>query len=113
MNTKLTDKQIETLKVLIRGNGFNSAGTLIACDLDQLIERLSYAPSKQSIQFSIRALMKRGLVYRGEHENRRNRRRVLIVPTDLAKTIVTSKILGTVEEPVPTVGVSFPTGLTV
>lgn len=96
---KLSAKQTEILNVVIRGNGYDSTGKLIACDLDQLITRLSYTPSKESMQFSVRAMMKRGLIYRGEHENRRGRRRVLIVPTDLGQKILSYKMLTVIVAP--------------
>ena len=97
----LSTKQSEILSVLIRGNGFTPTGVLVACDLDQLLMRLSYSPTKQSMQFSIRALIRRGLVFRGEHENRRNRKRVLLVPTDLARKVISDRILSviTTKEP--------------
>ena len=53
----LTTKQIELLTTIGRRNPDGAA-----VDLDQLIERLSYQPSKQSIQFSIRALIAHGLM---------------------------------------------------
>lgn len=46
-------------------------------DFDQLLERLTWKPSKESAQFPIRALVKRGLLLKGELEYRRGRRRVM------------------------------------
>jgi DNA-binding MarR family transcriptional regulator len=86
----LSAKQHAILAALLKGNGTDGAGNLIPLDLDQLIESLGYSPSKQSIQFSIRALIKRELIYRGPRVNRRNRKRVLICPTELARQLVTS-----------------------
>lgn len=76
----LTKKQSELIQVIANGN---EDGT--HADLDQVIERLSYNPSKQSIQFSIRALVGKELVTKGGREKRRGRMRVLIVPTEMGK----------------------------
>lgn len=72
----MTDKQIEIMKLVIEGN---EDGSL--CDIDQLCERLSYKPSKESLQFSLRALSKHKMLARGSTEKRRGRRRRLIEPT--------------------------------
>ena len=69
----LTYKQIELLKVV---NAGNPDGT--PTDLDELIERVSYKPTKQSIQFSIRALIAHGLIEKGTTEKRRGRMRAII-----------------------------------
>lgn len=46
-------------------------------DFDQLLEKLSWAPSKESAQFTIRALVKKELIEKGETlELRRGRKRV-------------------------------------
>jgi DNA-binding PadR family transcriptional regulator len=76
----LTQKQIALIQVIAMGN---SDGT--HADLDQVIERCGYNPSKQSIQFSIRALVEKGLVERGSKERRRGRMRVTIIPTHMGK----------------------------
>lgn len=83
----LTAKQIEILGIVIAGNGKADGGRLIPCDLDQIIERLSYKPTKDAIQFSIRNLITKGVIQKAGTEKRRDRRRVLIAPTDLGKSI--------------------------
>lgn len=55
----LTDKQKDIIKTLNLGY---ERGHLL--DLDELLEVLPYKTTKQSIQFSIRALIKKGLVKR-------------------------------------------------
>lgn len=75
----LTDKQTEILRVLCK---LNADGSFV--DLDQLLMRLSYDTSKQSMQFSIRALVSRGLIVKQPCENRRGRSRVVYAPTQLA-----------------------------
>lgn len=69
----LTVKQIELLHVIAAANPDASA-----CDLDQIIERINYETTKASIQFSIRALIKHGLIEKVGSEKRRGRRHVLI-----------------------------------
>ncbi|MCV5296738.1 hypothetical protein OFC42_33710, partial [Escherichia coli] len=61
----LTDKQKDIIKTLNLGY---ERGHLL--DLDELLEVLPYKTTKQSIQFSIRALIKRGLVEKGHTRQR-------------------------------------------
>lgn len=77
---RLTTKQLELIKIIAAGN---PDGTI--ADLDEVMERLSYKPSKESLQFSIRALIAHGLIIKAGSEKRRLRRRVLIGPTELGK----------------------------
>ncbi|EIP1841375.1 hypothetical protein LR934_004766, partial [Salmonella enterica] len=53
----LTDKQKDIIKTINLGH---ERGHLL--DLDELLEVLPYKTTKQSMQFSIRALVKKGLV---------------------------------------------------
>lgn len=53
----LTDKQKDVVKTLFLGHDRDSL-----LDIDELLELLPYKTTKQSIQFSIRALIKKGLV---------------------------------------------------
>lgn len=46
-------------------------------DFDQLLALLSWKPTKESAQFPIRSLVKRGLLEKGELSYRRGRRRVM------------------------------------
>jgi len=50
-------------------------------DFDQLLDLLSWMPSKASSQFTIRAVMKKGLLTKGDLTFRRGRRRVLYTLT--------------------------------
>ena len=75
---RFTDKQREIMSLLIRAN---PDGTFL--DIDQLIESLSYRTSKESLQFSIRTLIKHGMVTKAEREIRRARCRTVLVPTGL------------------------------
>jgi DNA-binding MarR family transcriptional regulator len=84
----LTNKQIEILKVLVAGDGNDVEGRLIPADLDELLDRLGYRTTKASMQFSIRALIKRGLIFKAGMEKRRGRQRVLLSPTEQAKALL-------------------------
>ena len=65
----LTDKQKDIIKTLNLGY---ERGHLL--DLDELLEVLPYKTTKQSIQFSIRALIKKGLVGKGHTRQRSDNR---------------------------------------
>lgn len=61
----LTDKQKDILRTIYLGH---DRGYLL--DLDELLEVLPYKTTKQSMQFSLRALIKKGLVEKGEFRAR-------------------------------------------
>jgi hypothetical protein len=79
----LTIKQIEIMKVVVAG-----ASEGAAVDLDQLLERLTYKTTKESLQFSLRAIERHGLIDRSFAEHRRGRLRRLVRPTDLGRAVV-------------------------
>lgn len=79
----LTLKQIELLNTIGRRNPDGGA-----VDLDQLIERLTYKPTKQSVQFSIRALIAHGLIQKDAPEKRRGRTRTLISLTEQGRVMI-------------------------
>jgi len=87
----LTGKQTLIINVLIAGNGYEN-GKFSPCDLDQLIERLDYHPSKQAIHFSLRKLIKKGMIFKGERVKRRERWRVLILPSKQAREMFSGKL---------------------
>ena len=74
----LTDKQVNMLAVLREGNTDKSL-----VDLDQFMERLTHKPSKESIHFSIRALVNKELIEKAGKEKRRGRLRTLLNITEL------------------------------
>jgi hypothetical protein len=84
--TNLTTKQYKIMVVLCDGNGLDENGNFIPADLDQLLERVSYKTGKDSMQFSIKALIRHGYVKKG-YEKRRNARRVVYTPTKSGKQI--------------------------
>jgi repressor of nif and glnA expression len=73
----LTNKQIELLRVIGAGNDDGSA-----TDLDEILAAVRYETTKQSLQFSIRALIGRGLIEKKGVEKRRGRQRQVIALTE-------------------------------
>lgn len=67
----LTRKQVHILEILMKGD--DDGGLL---DMDTLLEKIAYETSKQSMQFSMRILMNKGLVER-HYELRRSRKRAV------------------------------------
>ena len=64
----------------------NEDGTFV--DLDEVLDRVPYETTKQSIQFSIRALVKKELIEKQEREKRRGRSRVVLGPTELGYSVL-------------------------
>jgi DNA-binding PadR family transcriptional regulator len=81
----LTVKQVELLTVIAKGNG------AAAADLDEILDRIRYETTKQSLQFSIRALIKHGFIEKRGTEKRRGRQRQMIAATDLGLSMVGMK----------------------
>lgn len=79
---RLTHKQIEQMQVISAGNKDGSP-----VDIDEILERLSYKPSKESFQFSLRALIAKELVEKGAREVRRGRERQTIVLTKTGESM--------------------------
>ena len=72
------------MKVVAAGaEGYQTA----AVDLDQLLERLPYATTKESLQFSLRALERHALIDRSFAEHRRGRLRRLVAPTETGRQL--------------------------
>jgi len=80
MKTQLTDKQYKIMVVICDGNGRDDEGGVIPVDMEELLDRLAYKTTKDSMQFSIRALVKNRLITK-DYENRRGARRVVYLPT--------------------------------
>lgn len=76
----LTGKQQEVLCIAAKRNPDGSP-----TDLDEIIERASYKPTKPAIQFTIRALIQHGLMEKAGKEVRRDRMRVLLQATALGQ----------------------------
>ncbi|MDX5412770.1 MAG: hypothetical protein LPK02_06960 [Rhodobacterales bacterium] len=71
----LTRKQVHILELILKGA--EDGGHL---DMDQMLERMQYETSKQSLQCSIRHLEARNLVRR-DYEIRRGRKRAVLCIT--------------------------------
>jgi predicted transcriptional regulator len=84
MNMTMTSKQFQIMTTILKGNDDGSF-----LDLDQVIQKLSYKTTKQSLQFSIRALIRKGLVTKQEQEKRRGRSRAIVSPTKNGYIIMT------------------------
>lgn len=74
--SRLTRKQRQVLDTLARGNPGGED-----LDMDQLLELIPYETSKQSMQFTVRYLARRGMLVKKEPELRRGRRRVVFALT--------------------------------
>ncbi|MCL2874763.1 MAG: hypothetical protein FWF12_00415 [Betaproteobacteria bacterium] len=74
----MSDKQLEVLRVLVEGN---TDGSFV--DMDELLERVNYKPTKASMHFSIRHLIKRDLIEKKGTEMRRGRHRSILGATVL------------------------------
>lgn len=68
----VTTYQLEILQTV--SAGYAKSGLLV--DFDQLLEALSWAPTKASAQFTIRALIEKGFLEKCGLQSRRGRNRV-------------------------------------
>lgn len=88
MSNRLTYKQMNCLVVIARGNpGMGETWAQFA-DLDEILERIDYKTSKDSLQFTLRALIGRRLIRKVGMECRRGRQRVLFELTELGRTLI-------------------------
>lgn len=91
MNKAMTVKQWAIMKVIVKGN-INVHGDRISwCDKRQILERLPYETTRDSLMFSIRALVNHGLIEKGPRELRNGRVRQPYIPTEKALRIVAGK----------------------
>lgn len=95
---RLTKKQHQIMEVIMKGNVDEENYTISWVDLDQLVERVPYQTSKDSIMFSIRALIGKGLIKKGARELRRGRIRGTLVPTELAFDVLRRQPSASVSE---------------
>jgi hypothetical protein len=101
---ELTNKQHAIMRVVVAKNPDGSP-----VDLDQILERLEYRTTKQSLQFSLRALIAHGLIAKAGAENRRGRSLPLIRPTGMGESLYLAKpVTAALEEtPLPTIDTEF------
>lgn len=88
----LTKRQFELLGHVKTGG---ADGLL---DFDQLLDLLSWIPSKESAQFTIRALVGKGLLVKAELQLRRGRKRVCYDLTLEGKAVFDPRVLPVVEK---------------
>lgn len=81
-----TGHQYEVLRIVIAGN-LVSDPTLQLTDLDEILERTTRKTTKQSMQFTVRALIQAGMIEKAGQVTRRGRFRVTFTATDLGKQI--------------------------
>jgi len=81
----VTDKQLEVLQLVSTGA---TPGSGDAIDFDQLLEALSWKPTKQAAQFTIRALVDKGFIVKAGQELRRGRKRVVYQLTKSGKLVL-------------------------
>jgi len=80
----ITTYQLELLRHLANGEG--DSGRLT--DFDQLLCHLSWTPTKESAQFTIRAVIKKGFVEKAALESRRGRNRVCYKITEKGRLVL-------------------------
>jgi len=85
----LSVKQTMLMKVIADG-GIEPGEEYIDLDqvIDELERRYGWKTSKASLQFSVRSMMKRGMLEKMPQERRRGRSRIIFRATDLAKHFV-------------------------
>ncbi|WP_323016465.1 hypothetical protein [Castellaniella sp.] len=86
---RLTEKQYQIMSTIVDGT-HDAAGNPCALDMEQLLDRLPYRTTRESMQFSLRKLEGRGLITR-DYEKRRGRCRALVYPTKLGLTALTNQ----------------------
>lgn len=82
---RLTEKQIQILSVIHQHRVFQEEDI----DMDQLLTELPYQTSKESMQFSLRALIKKGFIEKNDQwAVRRGRARRTYSLTEFGKTML-------------------------
>lgn len=88
IRSAMTRKQVMIMKVIAEGNGKDLDGNLIPVDIDQILERIGYKTTKESMHFSLRAMIRNGWIKKGGTVRRRQRRRTVYYPTELGAQMV-------------------------
>jgi len=84
----LTTKQRELMRVVMTGNLDVKGNRVGWCDYQQILGRLSYETSRESLMCSIRILVNQGWITREGKELRDGRMKQVIAPTPLATRIL-------------------------
>lgn len=85
----LTRKQAALMKVIMAGNIDVKGSRIGWCDYQQILDRLPYKTSRESLMCSIRILVNQGWIEREGKEIRDGRARQTIAPTAMAIRILT------------------------
>jgi len=84
---RMTTKQVALMSCLADKNPDNTY-----LDLDQLLEKLrgdyKWETTKPSLQFSIRSLVREGIIEKEAREKRRGRQRAVLKLTDLGMRVL-------------------------
>jgi hypothetical protein len=83
----VTDYQLEILRHV------SEAPESDPLDFDQLLEKLSWAPSKESAQFPIRSLVSKKLLAKGPLTLRRGRKRVVYLLTEEGRILLDPRLV--------------------
>ncbi|MEO9497597.1 MAG: hypothetical protein ABJG42_24200 [Vibrio splendidus] len=84
----LTIKQREIIKVIMEGNLDPDNQRFCDVDLNQILERINYKTTKHSLQFSIRSLIKKGVIVKGDRECRRGKSRQTFKMTEMGEKLL-------------------------
>jgi hypothetical protein len=88
----LTDKQLLLLKIVADGSGNPSDWWL---DLDQILgnlKMLGWETTKQSLQFVVRSLIRKGFIEKRSVRRRRSYHRRLLATTDVGRTALNNAL---------------------
>lgn len=80
---KLTTKQKQIMAVVISGNQECHGVLEKFLNVSEIVERVPYTTTRDSMMFSIRALEKKGLISKGKREQRNSRWVTPIIPTEM------------------------------
>jgi hypothetical protein len=92
----LTTKQLELLRVIGAGNADGQP-----CDMDEIVDFVRYETTKASLQFSIRALIKHGLIEKLPLVFRRGARRRPIGLTAAGRAYAAPAMVGSADHEDP------------
>lgn len=84
----LTRKQAALMKVIMKGNIDVHGSWISWCDYQQILDRLPYKTSRESLMCSIRILVNQGWIEREGKETRDGRSRQTVAPTAMANRIL-------------------------
>lgn len=87
----LTTKQRALMKVIMQGNIDVHGNRIGWCDYSQILERLPYRTSRESLMCSIRILVEQGWIIRGGKELRGGRARQTVEPSAMALRILSGQ----------------------